>query len=137
MRNLDIFNCAAVEILHLSLESFPSAAEIDPEEIAETVKGYFLDNEFSAVNESLLNEKCNDTLSWLASENYLVVNDEYYDVPSTAILTQKGLNAVNAKTTLLDSANSKQFSEHFKGGLIQLPFSAVSSLMVDFFKSLS
>ncbi|MBT0029632.1 hypothetical protein J4H40_09325 [Vibrio alginolyticus] len=137
MRNLDIFNCAAVEILHLSLESFPSPAEIDPEEIAETVKGYFLDNEFSAVNESLLNEKCNDTLSWLASENYLVVNDEYYDVPSTAILTQKGLNAVNAKTTLLDSANSKQFSEHFKGGLIQLPFSAVSSLMVDFFKSLS
>jgi hypothetical protein len=137
MRNLDIFNCAAVEILSLSLESCPSPAQIEPEKIAETVKGYFLENEFSDINESVIVEKCRDTLYWLASENYLVVNDEYLDEPSTAVLTQKGINALNVKTKLLDTTESKGFTEHFQGGLVQLPFNAVSSLMVDFFKSLS
>ncbi|EGR0190294.1 hypothetical protein FXF09_17155 [Vibrio cholerae] len=137
MRNLDIFNCAAIEILHLSLDSFPSSAEIDPNKIAITVRGYFLDNEFSDINESIIVDKCSDTLAWLVSENYLVVNDEYLDAPSSVVLTQKGLNALNVKTKLLDSTDSKNFTEHFKGGLAQLPFNAVSSLMVDFFKSLS
>ncbi|HCM0846515.1 TPA: hypothetical protein N2782_004570 [Vibrio parahaemolyticus] len=137
MRNLDIFNCAAIEILHLSLESFPSPAEIEPEKIAETVKAYFLDNEFKDISELMIVEKCRDTLDWLASEKYLVVNEEYFDGPSTVVLTQKGLNAVNVKTKLLDASESKGFTEHFKGGLVQLPFNAVSGLMVDFFKSLS
>lgn len=137
MRNLDIFNCAALEIMHLSLLSFPSSVEISAQGIGETVRSYFSDNSLADISESEISEKCRDTLDWLASENYLVLTEEYLDEDPSVVLTQKGLNAVNATPDFSGSSDSKPFSEHFKSGLTQLPLATVSSLMVDFFKSLS
>ncbi|HDZ3738574.1 TPA: hypothetical protein RSW51_004280 [Vibrio vulnificus] len=136
MRNLDIFNCAALEIMHTSLEHFPKAASVDPNLIATRVKDYFTDVEDSDLTDRALFTTCHATIKWLNQERFIIVEHELLSGVCHIVLTQKGLNALNSVPKFADSER-KSFGQYFIEGIKPIPFSLMGNLMADFFKSIS
>ncbi|EJL6275397.1 hypothetical protein O1C12_003501 [Vibrio cholerae] len=133
MRNLDIFNCAALEIMNASLEKFPLITSIDPQKIAKAVTEYFDKQSLEDLTERELFMTCYSTVKWLEQEHFLIIKQELRSGESSVILTQKGLNALNAIPSFADS-QKKSFGEYFTDGVKSVPFSVISGLMSDFFK---
>ncbi|HAS6144957.1 TPA: hypothetical protein I7118_22210 [Vibrio vulnificus] len=136
MRNLDIFNCAALEVMHTSLEHFPKTASVDPNLIATRVKDYFTDGEDSDLTDRALFTTCHATIKWLNQERFIIVEQELLSGVCRIVLTQKGLNALNSVPKFADSER-KSFGQYFIEGIKPIPFSLMSNLMADFFKSIT
>ena len=135
MTNTDVFNAATMEIFHECSVNFPRSTEIETVALTQVVLEYFevleddseLNDLFSEIEETIFS-----TIVWLKDEGYLKdtwSNDNSFVV----VLTQKGLNAINATPNVLDKSSS--FKDYFIQGLTNLPFTTVSGVMVDFFKS--
>lgn len=136
MRNLDLFNCAALEIMHTSLEKFPNIVSVDPNDIAARVKDYFIENEESDLDSQALFHTCHATIKWLNQEGFIIIEQTFISGKCRIVLTPKGLNALNSVPTFADS-EKRSFGQYFLEGVKPLPFSLMGNLMVDFFKSIS
>lgn len=60
------------------------------------------------------------------------MKDEIYDGSCSAVISQKGLNAISRTPSVID--DKKSFKEVFKNGLSSVPFNVASGLMTEFFK---
>ncbi len=136
MRNLDIFNCASLEIMHASLDKFPNVVRVDPNSIAERVKKYFIANEDHELESRVLFSTCHATIKWLDQEQFIIIQQEYMSGECLIVLTQKGLNALNSVPEFA-SGEKKSFGQYFLEGVKPIPFSLMGNLMADFFKSIS
>jgi hypothetical protein len=135
LQNIDVFNFAALEILHQCIDSFPVDLELDSGRIAIAVATYF--KEPRDYDESLeqftdLDEICMYTLWWLKDEGFIRVKKENADGCCTAVISQKGLNAINRVPSIIK--DKKSFKEAFKNGLSSVPLNVASGLMIEFFK---
>lgn len=135
MRNLDIFNCAALEIMHTSLEKFPNIVSLNPKDIAARVRDYFIKNEENDLDSQSLFHTCHATIKWLNQEGFIIIEKEFQSGECRIVLTQKGLNTLNSVPTFADS-EKKSFGQYFLEGAKPLPFSLMGNLMSDFFKSI-
>ena len=135
MNNIDIFNCAVLEIMHLSLGKFPIAVDVEPNIVMETISDYFDSNEFEKYCAKEILSSCQNTIFWLEQESFIVIKQTYSSGKCTIILTQKGLSSLNAVPSIID--DKKSFAQHFKEGLYKLPISLVPGLMSEFFKTSS
>lgn len=136
MRNLDIFNCAALDVMHSSLEKFPNVVSVSPSEIATRVRDYFVDNGESDLDSQALFHTCHATIKWLNQEGFIIIEQAFMSGECRIVLTQKGLNALNSVPKFADS-EKKSFGQYFLEGVKPLPFSIMGNLMADFFKSIS
>ncbi|TKF14606.1 hypothetical protein FCV43_19515 [Vibrio genomosp. F6] len=137
MRNLDIFNCAALEVMHAGLDKFPVPTDVAPTEIAERVKDYFESNDDGELNSQELFKACYATVKWLEQEGYLIINHETLrESICNVTLTQKGLNALNSIPTF-DKSENKSFGQYFIKGIKPISASVVGNLMTDFFRTIS
>lgn len=136
--NVDIFNCAAMEIFHICLENIPISIEVDPTELALEVAGYFKlsdsDQEFSNQFQNI-DQVCLYTIWWLRDENYIRIGDQMMDGACNIVMTEKCLNTINKIPNILD--NKKTFRNFFHTGLSTLPFTVASSVISEFFKNSS
>jgi hypothetical protein len=135
LQNIDVFNFAALEILHQCIDSFPVDLELDSGRIALAVTNYF--EEPKNYDESLeqftnLDEICMYTLWWLKDEGFIRVKKQNTDGLCTAVISQKGLNAINRVPSIIN--DKKSFKEAFKNGLSSVSFNVASGLMIEFFK---
>lgn len=136
MNNIDVFNCAAMEIFHLCLENFPIQLNVEPTEIALEVSKFFqlsennqrLQDEFSNID--LI---CQHALWWLRDENYIRISSQTMDGSCSIVMTEKGLNAINKSPEALE--NKKSFKDIFYNGFSTLPFTVASGVMTEFFKN--
>ncbi|HAS8552070.1 hypothetical protein [Vibrio vulnificus] len=136
MRNLDIFNCAALDVMHTSLEKFPNVVSVNPNEIATRVRDYFVDNGENDLDSQALFQTCHATIKWLNQEGFIIIEQAFMSGECRIVLTQKGLNALNSIPKFADS-EKKSFGQYFLEGVKPLPFSIMGNLMADFFKSIS
>lgn len=136
MSNLDIFNCAALDVMHTSLENFPNVVKVNPKEIATRVRDYFLDNGESTLDSQALINTCHATIKWLSQEEFIIIEQASMSGEYRIVLTQKGLNALNSVPKFADS-EKKSFGQYFLKGVKPVPFSIMGNLMADFFKSIS
>ncbi|HDY7864683.1 TPA: hypothetical protein RQK43_004490 [Vibrio vulnificus] len=136
MRNLDIFNCAALDVMHTSLAKFPNVVSVSPNEMATRVRGYFVDNGENDLDEQALFHTCHATIKWLNQEGFIIIEQAFMSGECRIVLTQKGLNALNSIPKFADS-EKKSFGQYFIEGVKPLPFSIMGNLMADFFKSIS
>ncbi len=136
MRNLDIFNCAALDVMHTSLEKFPNVVSVNPSKIATRVRDYFIDNGENDLDAQALFHTCHATIKWLNQEGFIIIEQAFMSGECRIILTQKGLNALNSVPKFADS-EKKSFGQYFLEGVKPLPFSIMGNLMADFFKSIS
>jgi len=132
VNNMDVFNLIALEVFHLSLESFPIPVDTSRKKIAESVSGY-LEIIESKADEKILEDQVGYTVWWLRDEQFITLKREALNGSFSASLTQKGLNAVNSNPQALET--KKSFRELFYQGLANLPFTVASGTMVEFFKS--
>lgn len=132
MNNLDVFNCAVLEILHLSLNKFPIPVDVEPKVVVEAISNYFDENNFENYNASEMLAASQNTIFWLAQESFIVIKQSYSSGKCTILLTQKGLVALNVVPSIINE--NKSFAQHFKEGLYKLPISIVPTLMSEFFK---
>ena len=136
--NIDVFNCAAMEIFHICLENIPVSVEVNPTELAVEVSGYF---ELSESNQEFSNQFqnidqiCSYTLQWLRDENYIRISDQMMDGGCDIVMTEKCLNTINKIPNILD--NKKSFRTFFHTGLSTLPFTVASNVISEFFKNAS
>ncbi|WP_102385068.1 hypothetical protein BCU19_15045 [Vibrio cyclitrophicus] len=136
MRNLDIFNSAALEIMHTSLENFPNFISVDPNVIGKRVKDYFSDDESNDLTDKSLFHTCHATIKWLNQEHFIVIQHENLAGVCRLTLTQKGLNALNSVPKFADG-EKKSFGQYFVDGIKPIPFSLMVNLMADFFSPFS
>ncbi len=139
MQNIDVFNFAALEILHQCIDSFPVDLELESGRIALAVTNYF--EEPKNDDESLeqftnVDEICMSTIWWLNDEGFIRVKNQNQnqnlDGPCTVVISQKGLNAINRVPSIIN--DKKSFKEAFKNGLSSVPLNVASGLMIEFFK---
>ncbi|HDI3138860.1 TPA: hypothetical protein PMB18_003901 [Vibrio cholerae] len=133
---MDIFNCAALDVMHSSLEKFPNVVSVSPSEIATRVRDYFVDNGESDLDSQALFHTCHATIKWLNQEGFIIIEQACMSGECRIVLTQKGLNALNSVPKFADS-EKKSFGQYFLEGVKPLPFSIMGNLMADFFKSIS
>ncbi|EGQ9313600.1 hypothetical protein V9657_004621 [Vibrio vulnificus] len=133
---MDIFNCAALDVMHSSLEKFPNVVSVSPSEIATRVRDYFVDNGESDLDSQALFHTCHATIKWLNQEGFIIIEQAFMSGECRIVLTQKGLNALNSVPKFADS-EKKSFGQYFLEGVKPLPFSIMGNLMADFFKSIS
>ncbi|EJV2652734.1 hypothetical protein N6393_004414 [Vibrio vulnificus] len=133
---MDIFNCAALDVMHSSLEKFPNVVSVSPSEIATRVRDYFADNGESDLDSQALFHTCHATIKWLNQEGFIIIEQAFMSGECRIVLTQKGLNALNSVPKFADS-EKKSFGQYFLEGVKPLPFSIMGNLMADFFKSIS
>ncbi|HHY0368263.1 TPA: hypothetical protein ACVU34_004634 [Vibrio parahaemolyticus] len=133
MRNLDVFNCAVVEIFHLCLHNFPVDTDIVTGDLAVKVSVYFeqQDDEDFFYQFLEIEKICTYTLSWLHNEDYIRFN-RYSATESRAVLTEKGLNAVNSVPKSIKG--EKTFKDIFSGGILKLSQPILTGVVVEFFK---
>jgi hypothetical protein len=135
LQNIDVFNFAALEILHQCIDSFPVDLELDSGRVAVAVANYFeepKDSDESLEQFTNLDEICMYTLWWLKDEGFIRVKEENTDGCCTAVISQKGLNAINRVPSIIN--DKKSFKEAFKNGLSSVPLNVASGLMIEFFK---
>lgn len=137
MRSIEIFNCAALEIMNFSLEKFPVFIDIEPEMVAKSIIGYFYEKYIADITQKELSIICFSTIMWLAQEGFITIRQTYSNGKCSIVLTQKGLNALNSVPNFANTDAKKSFGEYFKEGLANLPFSMINGLMSEFFKSIS
>lgn len=134
MKNNEAFSITSFEILHECLDSFPIPTQLNARKIAEKVEGYF-----NVVSEpvELFNHQTNleqivlHTVNWLETEGFIKdcgSTDDGYEMT----LTRKGLNALNEVPARLD--DRKSFKEIILNGAVNVPFSTIAGVMVEFFK---
>jgi hypothetical protein len=136
MQNIEAFNFAALEVLHCCLETFPVRANLVPKDISKLVAQFFeVPNKSEEIFAQLTNfdDICLNTIWWLRDEGFIDIKSQIMDGTCDAVLTQKGLNALNAVPSLLN--NKKTFRELFYGGLTSLPINVASGAMIEFFKN--
>ncbi|MCE9679619.1 hypothetical protein LZP69_10650 [Shewanella sp. AS1] len=135
MESKDIFNVATIEIFRLCLEEFPSEVELDHKKIAREVGEFFpepTDEVKLFQHLGLLNQKVQDTISWLTHEGYIRVKTNYVSQPSWYVVTPKGLQAASVT---IDSLESKPtFADVIKGGVKEVTSAAVPAIIGAFLK---
>lgn len=135
LQNIDIFNFAALEILHQCIDSFPVDLELESGKIAIAVAEYFespRNNDESCEHFAKLDEICMYTLWWLRDEGFIRAKNETDHGSCSVVISQKGLNAINRSPSIIDE--QKSFKDFFKDGLASLPFNVASGMMTEFFK---
>jgi hypothetical protein len=135
LKNIDVFNVAALEILHQRVNSFPVNLELDSGKIAIAVTKYF--EEPKKISELFahfcnLDEICLHTIRWLRDEEFIRVIEDSNNDSYLVVISQKGLQAINKSPSI--TGDKKSFKEIFNNGLSSLPFSVASGLMTEFFK---
>jgi len=136
MDNIDVFNIASLEIMHLCLDKFPVPALLNDEMIAETVLGFFdilNDESENHLNKNACWEICGYTIIWLRNEGYIEFRGSECGMGgSSATLTSKGLNTLDAIPTSLNDKIT--FKELFRKGVSSVPSALVASVMTQYFK---
>lgn len=136
MDNIDVFNIASLEIMHLCLAKFPVPVLLADEVIAETVLGYFdilKDESEHNLSKNACWEICGYTIIWLRNESYIEFRDTDLGMDGyNATLTSKGLNTLDAIPTSLNDKIT--FKDLFRKGVSSIPSALVTSVMTQYFK---
>ena len=135
MKNLDIFNLAALELFHLCLEKFPVQVRIDANQISNVLSGYYdlPESSVESFNQIVnIKEICQHTIYWLREEGFIRTSSETLDGTCYVNITQKGLSAMNRLPSSINE--NRTFRDIFYSGLSGVASGAASSVMADFLK---
>lgn len=128
MKNIDLFNIICFEVFNRATDSFPLESTFGFKDITESIDVFFDENE---LQNTQIDEVIWSSIDWLNREGFLRKTVDESEI--SIVLTSKGLNATNSFLTVLDE--SKPFKDLIKDKALGASINAVSTLMIDFFKS--
>jgi hypothetical protein len=135
MDSIDVFNIAAMEIMHECVNKFPVPVALSGKDISNVVEGFFSTPESTEeIFEHLvkIEEICRYTIVWLTQEDFLIEHSSNMSSYSVT-LSQKGLNTLNTAPSSIEEKGT--FRALISKGLSAFSTSAASGLMVEFFKN--
>lgn len=101
--NIELFNLSVAEVLGGLYESFPSPCTLKALEVGDAVKGYYPNASDDINAGDRIYHIASDTVHWLKRSGYIDFKGEAAYQFTRAVLTAKGLQALNAMPESLEN----------------------------------